>query len=601
MYLSRIVVRNYRNFKKIDIPLNEGVTCVIGENNTGKTNLLHALRLAIDANLPGIARQLEPTDFHHSINPSAPTQVLVAVEFRDFLKDESAAALLGTWQVAPDLARVTYRFRPRPAVREEIADGIRPPAGLRMDDYHWELTGGGDKDPATVEWNEDVASVFVRFQDLSDLNVTYLPPLRDVQQALRRAATSPLRHLVDILELPDDEKRALVEAIADANKDIEDQEQLRTLGTNISDRFKDTSGPAFAMGVKIGVSPATFEDIARSLSVLLSDDTLKSFDVARNGLGLNNILYISLLLEHFQRRGTADQVAGNILLFEEPEAHVHPELQNSVYAALKRSTTQTILTTHSTHICSTAPLESYLVLTREQGVTNACLPGKAEGLTENERTDIERYLDATRSRLLFARRILLVEGAAEQFLVPALAKDVMNIDLDRHGIAVVAIQGTHFHQYTKLFSANALHRRCAVLGDGDKEPDETRNEEQPLAPTDNPKASLESDWVRTFICRTTFERALTTSSTLPMLVHTLEDLNASKTLKQVRTLQETLNAEEADTTEQQTTLFRLRELVLQQAKTTGKGRFAQIAARHAALATAVPTYVEQAIRYLVDE
>jgi predicted ATP-dependent endonuclease of OLD family len=51
MYISRIVVRHFRNFELLDVPISPGATCLIGENNTGKSNLLFALRLAIDANL----------------------------------------------------------------------------------------------------------------------------------------------------------------------------------------------------------------------------------------------------------------------------------------------------------------------------------------------------------------------------------------------------------------------------------------------------------------------------------------------------------------------------------------------------------------------
>ena len=79
MYVSRLVVRNFRNFTLLDIPLCEGVTCVVGENNTGKTNLVHAIRLAIDARLSSYRRRLTPEDFSAGVAYRTGEQVLVAL------------------------------------------------------------------------------------------------------------------------------------------------------------------------------------------------------------------------------------------------------------------------------------------------------------------------------------------------------------------------------------------------------------------------------------------------------------------------------------------------------------------------------------------
>ena len=78
--------------------------------------------------------------------------------------------------------------------------------------------------------------------------------------------------------------------------------------------------------------------------------------------------------------------------------------------------------------------------------------------------------DATRSALLYARKVLLVEGPAEQFVIPGLVKAVMGIDLDEEGIAVVPIFGTHFASYAKLFGPGGIQKKCAILTDGDLMP-----------------------------------------------------------------------------------------------------------------------------------
>jgi putative ATP-dependent endonuclease of OLD family len=75
MRISRIVVRNFRSFDHLDVSLSENTTCVIGENNTGKSNLLHALRLCLDVNLPSSYRALTLKDIRSSLDISEPMQV----------------------------------------------------------------------------------------------------------------------------------------------------------------------------------------------------------------------------------------------------------------------------------------------------------------------------------------------------------------------------------------------------------------------------------------------------------------------------------------------------------------------------------------------
>src|ERR1043165_7483749 len=84
LYISRIVVRNFRNIKFLDVPLRDGVTSIVGENNTGKTNLIHAIRLVLDSDLPGYQRQLTAADVTESAATTHPLQVLVSLEFKGF-------------------------------------------------------------------------------------------------------------------------------------------------------------------------------------------------------------------------------------------------------------------------------------------------------------------------------------------------------------------------------------------------------------------------------------------------------------------------------------------------------------------------------------
>jgi putative ATP-dependent endonuclease of OLD family len=223
-------------------------------------------------------------------------------------------------------------------------------------------------------------------------------------------------------------------------------------------------------------------------------------------------------------------------------------------------------------------------------------------LDETELRDLERYLDATRSNLLFARKVMLVEGPAELFLIPALLKKVRGIDLDRLGISVIPIYGIHFDVYAKLFSGASLPKKCAIVTDGDLRPSDAfpdlKGEDDLPPPPDLKK--LGNDYVRVFACPTTFERAVTRAGTLEMFARAAEAVGAPTVAKRLRDGEAKLSDDNLDGKQRAAILKPLRSIVLNTAKRFGKARFAQIAARHVDQATDIPKYLGDAVSWLTQ-
>ena len=603
MRISRIVIKNYRSFELLDAALLENTTCVIGENNTGKSNFLQAIRLCLDSGLSSTYRTLLQNDIHSSADFTSANQVLVGLEIVDFQGKTNEEGLVGAWQSKPGLARLIYRFRPKLAVREDIAAGEIEEGTLTLGDYHWELVGGGDPtvDLPDIEWDTNVGPS-IRFSDLQAFQVVFLPALRDVESDLRQFRSSPLARLIEAMDLAASDREALLDNLRKANAEISKDKAIAQIANAVDRSFKNVAGPAFEMDVAIGVAEPSFQAIIRALRILMSNAAMTGFDPSSNGLGLNNILYVSILIEYFHRRLTLKKSAGQIILFEEPEAHLHPQLQLSLFTALKSLPFQSILTTHSTHITSNAELRSYVVLTpTDETAVSAAVPAESGNLAASEIADLERYLDVTKSSLLYARKVMLVEGPAELFLIPAMVKQAKGIDLGRSGISVIPIYGVHFDVYAKLFSEDMLPKRCAIIADGDlkpsdADPDMDGEDALPEAPD---LGALEGDYVKVFKCATTFERAITLGSTLEMLASAADDIGAPNVARKLRTGISALNVGGLTPDQRKAILDPLRASVLSTAKRFGKARFAQVAARHVDKSTGLPKYIEEAVGWLV--
>jgi putative ATP-dependent endonuclease of OLD family len=126
-----------------------------------------------------------------------------------------------------------------------------------------------------------------------------------------------------------------------------------------------------------------------------------------------------------------------------------------------------LLTTHSPHIVSVSPLNTITLLRKTQdGLSTEGVSTASLRLLPEVVADLERYLDVTRGEILFAKGVILVEGDAERFLVPALARAAQT-NLDEYGISVCSIAGTHFAPYIALLGDAGLRIPVAVITDGD--------------------------------------------------------------------------------------------------------------------------------------
>lgn len=428
MYLDTLKIENFRKYENLEVKFHKGLNLLVGENDSGKTAIIDAIKYVLHTQSYDYIRP-SYEDFHlekTKAESERSNKFRIECTFKNF-EDYEAKSFL-EWLGIDDIGQYYLKV---------WLEGTR-----KGNKVFYDLRAGSDSEGSQISG------------EVRDyLRTTYLKPLRDAESELTPKRGSRLSQILDSHEeFEDKENHRLKRIMKLTNKAIEKyftEYDGKNLLEDVNAYLSSFSLESNSLNSKFQVSENSLKSVLEKLSLKLFN-----YEISENnmqGLGSQNLLYISaelLLLKKLEYSGL------KLALIEEIEAHLHPQTQIRLIESIQeigdKNNIQFILTSHSPILASKVKLKNLILCQRGQTYPMGSSYTK---LAKADYLFLERFLDFTKANLFFANGVILVEGDAENILLPTLAK-LMGRDLSRYGVSIVNVGSVAFLRYANIFLRN---------------------------------------------------------------------------------------------------------------------------------------------------
>ena len=461
LILTNIRIKNFRSLETVDLTL--GITNIlIGQNNTGKSNFLKAISIAL-----GNYREISENDIFISegqrldSNKSAIIDIILRPldedgKIKRNFSDYWAPIFTDTW-ITTDETNGDFV-----GIRTKIQYDVL------KDDYSINRY-------SIAEWNTSIEDTKIRKpnsfnRDMSNsLTSFYMDAQRDIVEDLKNRK-SYFSKTVTSSDLTEEKTLELEERLNSINKEIIDSipslnqtsKKIRTVGNTIG---------AVESIVEIEPLSRKISDLHRGLDIVFQDTNAAKFSISQHGMGTRSwisFLTLSAYVEwHDENIKKEDEDAEIfvILTMEEPEAHLHPQAQRHLYDQIRQFKGQKIISTHSQNVLAQANLSDIIHFFKEDGrtITNRF---NSKLYNDEEMNRINREVINTRGELLFSHAIVLCEGITEEQALPIFFEEYFGMNPIFCGINIIGIGGQNYKTFLNLIRDFRI--KWYIFSDGEK-------------------------------------------------------------------------------------------------------------------------------------
>ena len=503
MYIEKVEIENFRIFgEKAEIFFQKGLNMLIGENNSGKTAIIDAIRLVMSLGTYKRNLYMDESDFHVNEYGVRSLNAKISLYFNDLNEEQKAELIYLSDVINPNSnnaeIHVNYTLylnnKGEYRVREEV-----------------------------LGYNKQTIPDKECLQKLTSI---YMPAIRNAEKDMQPSKYSQLSQLLLKFANTKEKKENLVKIVRNMNNSIIKDITISEMQDSINKNLKSIEKEIINQKINISLAESSINDIGATLKLTnskelkkicinkeekdrivseliadiedvekyineikedtyivnikemkddgidikesLKDKTEINFFIKQNGLGYNNILSMATELSNSKQIETDDFV---LMLLEEPEAHLHPQLLYLLNDFLQENNNmQIILTSHSPTLIARFKIDKLIILQQNEDKINISNLSKIK-FGKGEQEIIERYLDVTKSQMFFAKGIIFVEGITEALLINEFSK-ILKRDLDKYAVEIVNINGVDFEPFAKIFqienNENLLSTKCSIITDDDR-------------------------------------------------------------------------------------------------------------------------------------